>query len=155
MNVRMVYPVRAILPALLSLAFIAGCTSPTHTAGTTGLAVKDLSTLAIPQLPKDAHLQIHTIQFDGDGEEYKIGKGREFYLKPSDHTASFTFKASIPNVSGVPGWLMPKGDVTLPGPKNVPLGALMPGKTYELAAPNDFDKMLQTGELSMVREKGK
>ena len=30
-----------------------------------GLGAKDLSILSIPQLPKEAHVQIHTIQFDG------------------------------------------------------------------------------------------
>ena len=136
--------------------FLAGCGGPTRTAGTSGLAAKDLSVLSIPQLPKETHLQIRTIQFDGAGEEYKIGKRRDFYLQPRDHTASFTLAAVIPEAGGIAGWFIPKGGLTFPGPKDIPLGAMTAGKAYELAPPAEgFEKMLQGGGLSLVREKGK
>jgi hypothetical protein len=142
-----------LLAAVLVVLF-AGC-GPTRTAGTNGVAAKDLAVLSVPQLPKEAHVQIHTIQFDGSGEEYKIGKARDFYLLPRDHTASFTFKASVPDV-GMLGWLIPKDALIVAGPGNIPLGALAAGKTYELAAPTEgFDKMLESGQLSLVREKAK
>lgn len=143
------------LAALLILS-LAGCGGPTRTAGTSGLAAKDLSVLSIAQLPKETHLQIRTIQFDGAGEEYEVGKRRDFYLQPSDHTASFTLTAILPDAPGIAGWFIPKGGLTVPGPKDIPLGAMTAGKTYELATPTEgFDKMLQGGQLSLVREKRK
>jgi len=141
--------------AVMIIVFLAGCGGPTHTSGTKGMAARELSVLSIPQLPKDAHVQIHTIKFDGAGDEYAIGKSRDFYLTPRDHTASFTLSANVPKVGGIPGFLLPKGDLTLPGPKNIPLGVLTAGKTYELVLPSDVDKMLQSGQVSLVREKGK
>src|SRR4051812_10570418 len=146
------------LSAAWLILFLAGCRGPTHTAGTRGLGAKDLSILSIPQLPKEAHVQIHAIQFDGGGDEYEIGKSRDFYLMPRDHTASFTFAASVPSVGGIAGmagWLMPKS-VILPGPRDIPLGPLTAGKTYELALPTEgLDKLMEGGQLSFVREKVK
>jgi hypothetical protein len=50
---------------------------------------------------------------------------------------------------------MPK-KLTLPPIKDVPLGLLTAGKSYELAHPAEgFDTILQSGQLSLVREKGK
>src|SRR3954451_3477747 len=86
-------------PTALLILFLAGC-RPTRTAGTSGLAAKDLSILSVAQLPEEAHLQIHSIQFDGSGEAYQIGKSRDFYLLPRDHTASFTLSASVPKEIG-------------------------------------------------------
>src|SRR4051795_1512601 len=124
------------------ILFLAGCGGPTRTAGTSGGAAKDLSVLSIAQLPKETHLQIHSIQFDGAGEEYKIGSRRDFYLRPQDHTASFTLAAIIPGGGGIAGWFIPKGGLTIPGPKDIPLGAMTAGKTYELAPPAEgFEKM--------------
>jgi len=144
-------PVRC-LAALLILFFV-GC-GPTRTAGTSGMAAKDLSVLSIAQLPKEAHIQIHSIQFDGAGDEYKIGKGRDFYLRPRDHTASFTFTASVPSGGGMLAWLIPNDALIIPGPKVIPLGAMAAGKSYELStSPAGFDTMLQSGQLSLVREK--
>src|SRR4051794_36012952 len=145
------------LAALLML-FLVGC-GPKHTAGTSGLAAKDLSVLTIPQLPAEAHFQIHTIQFDGAGDEYEIGSSRDFYLLPRDHTASFTLTASIPSeisgLGGAVGWLVPKKALTIPGPSDIPLGALSAGKSYEMVRPAEsFDKMFQTGQILLVREKG-
>ncbi|MDB5326048.1 MAG: hypothetical protein JWM57_1617 [Phycisphaerales bacterium] len=140
---------------LLAGCGMVGC-GPTHTAGTRGTAAKDLSILSIPQLPAVVPLRIETIQFDGAGEAYQVGKSRDFYLLPRDHTASFTFKAIIPGEAGIPGWLVPQGALTFPGPKDIPLGEMTAGKTYELAFPQEgFDKLMETGRLSLVREKGK
>jgi hypothetical protein len=51
--------------------------------------------------------------------------------------------------------LIPKS-VVLPGPRNIPLGALTAGKTYELALPTEgLDKLIQSDQLSLVREKVK
>jgi hypothetical protein len=141
------------------ILLLVGCGGPTHTAGTSGLAAKDLSVLSVMQLPEEAPIQIRTIQFDDAGDEYEIGKSRDFYLLPRDHTASFTLTASVPKevggMGGMAGWFMPK-KVNLPAIRNVPLGALTAGKTYELAHPAEgFDKMLENGQLSLVREKGK
>jgi hypothetical protein len=139
---------------LLMLLLVVGCGGPTRTAGTSGLAAKDLAVLSIPQLPEESHLQIHTIQFDAAGDEYKVGGGRDFYMLPQNHTASFTLKAIVPKEAGILGSLIPKESLIIPGPKNIPLGAMSAGKAYELAPPaEDFDKMLETGELSLVREK--
>jgi hypothetical protein len=153
MNVRQTRHLR-FLGALLILC-PAGC-GPTRTSGTSGLSGKDLAVLSISQLPKEAHVQIHTIQFDGAGDEYPIGKGRDFYLLPRDHTASFNFNARVPSEAGVLGWLVPKEAIIIPGPRDIPLGSLTAGKTYELATPAEgFDKLLQSGQLSLLREKPK
>jgi hypothetical protein len=139
------------------ILFLAGCGGPTHTAGTSGLGAKNLSVLSIPQLPKESPVQVRTIQFDGAGDEYEIGQGRDFYLLPRDHTASFTFTAELPDMggAGLAGWFIPK-KVNIPGPRQIPLGTMTAGKTYELALPTEgLDDLLQSGELSLVREKGK
>jgi len=141
---------------LLFTAFgLVGC-GPTHTAGTSGMAAKELSILSITQLPKEAHLQVRTIQFDGAGDAYEIGKGRDFYLLPRNHTASFTLTASVPDEIGLPTWLIPKKALTFPGPQQIPLGDMTADKAYELALPSEgFDKFVQTGEISLLREKAK
>jgi hypothetical protein len=146
------------LPGAVLVLLLAGCGGPTRTSGTGGLSGKELAVLSIPQLPKEAQLQIHTIQFDGAGDEYEIGKGRDFYLLPRSHTASFSFTARVPSevgeAAGAFGWLIPKEAVIIPGPRDVPLGALNAGKTYELATPAEgFEKLLHSGQLSLVREK--
>lgn len=153
---------------LFVVSVAVGCSGPTRTAGTNGVAKKDLAVLSIDQLPPEAHVQIDTIQFDDAGEAYKIGKaGRDFYLLPktegSGHTASFDFVAHMPSPesAGAPawvGWMIPKEAKTIhiPGPKGVPLGAVAAGKTYELATPTpeNFQKLLlEGGGLSLVREK--
>ena len=140
------------LPALL-VVFLAGCGGPTHTAGTSGMAAKDLAVLSVPQLPAEYHVRIQTIQFDDAGDEYDIGKGRDFYLLPREHTASFTVSAVVP---GVGGMFVPNDALTLPGPKHIPLGTLSAGKSYELWTPaQGFDRMLESGDFGLVREKGK
>jgi hypothetical protein len=147
------------LPALLILLLVAGCGGPTRTAGTRGVAARDLSVFSVAQLPKASPVQIHTVQFKGDGEAYEIGKGRDFYLLPRDQAASFTLSARIPKAGGgIAGMFIPKGALTLPGPRDVPLGAMAAGKTYELIRPDegfDFAELLQGGGFSLVREKGK
>jgi hypothetical protein len=138
------------------ILLLVGCGGPTRTSGTSGLAAGELAVLSIPQLPKESHLQIHTIQFDGAGDEYKVGDGRDFYLLPRDHTASFTLEAIVPKEVGFLGSLLPKDATIIPGPRNIPLGAMSAGKAYELAPPaQGFDKILETGQLSLVREKEK
>src|SRR5262245_48702457 len=92
---------------LLLSGLLTGC-GPTRTAGTSGMAAKDLAVLSIPQLPKEAHVQIKSIQFDDAGDAYEIGSGRDFYLLPRDHTASFTLIAIVPKEAGFLGWLVPK-----------------------------------------------
>ena len=139
--------------AALLIVLLVGC-GPTHTAGTRSLAAKDLAVLSIPQLPGEAHVQIHAVQFDGAGDQYEIGDGgRDFYLLPGAHSGTFTFSAHLP---GLGGWLVPKSSLTVPGPKDVPLGTVAAGKTYELAPSiESFDKLLQEGGPSLVREKVK
>ena len=156
-----------LLIAVLPMCFALGCSGPTYTAGTRGLAAKDLSVLSITQLPADAHIQIDSVQFDGKGDAYKIGKtSRDFYLTPGDHTASFTLSAQIPKPEGMGAlgslatWMIPKNSMTIPSPGEIPLGAVAAGKSYELG-PNTaggadvFEKMLQEGKLSLVHEKSK
>jgi hypothetical protein len=145
--------------AALLILFVVGC-GPTRTAGTRGVAAKDLSVLSIAQLPRESPVQLRTIQFGDAGEQYKIGKGRDFYLLPRDQTASVTLLARVPKGGGamgkLAGVLLPNGALTIPGPTNIPLGPLSPGKTYELAgSAEDFAGMLQNGGLSLVREKTK
>ena len=138
--------------AALLIVLLLGC-GPTRTAGTKGVAAKDLAVLSIAQLPAEAHVGIDTVQFDGAGDRYEIGKGREFYLPPGEHTGTFSFIAHVP---GVGGWFVPRSALTLPGPKDVPLGTVTAGKTYELSlAPESFESLLQEGRLSLVREKAK
>jgi len=153
---------RAASLIVLPVMFLVGCGGPTHTTGTRGVAAKDLSVLSISQLPEDAHIEIKSVQFDGKGDAYKIDKSRDFYLTPGDHTASFTLVARVPKVEGpmasLAGWLIPKGELTIPSPGEIPLGAVAAGKTYELAPTTSgdaFEKMLQDGKLSLVREKQK
>jgi hypothetical protein len=144
--------------ALLALGFLAGCGGPTRTAGTRGLAAEDLSVFSLAQLPPESPVQIRAIRFDGAGDEYEVGKrGRDFYLLPRDHTASFTLTARLPEGGGrIAGMFIPEDALTLPSPRDIPLGTLEAGKTYELVRPaEDFAKMLQGGRLSLVREKGK
>ncbi len=154
---------RPLAASLIALLITIGC-GPTRTAGTAGIAPKDLSVLSIPQLPKEAHIEIKSVQFDGQGDAYKLGKSRDFYLTPGTHTASFTLVARIPKVegmgpmAGLASWLIPKGELTIPTPKEIPLGAVAAGKTYELApaaGADGFEKMLESGSLSLVREKAK
>jgi len=141
---------RPLAAALLIL--FCGC-SPTRTAGTSGKSAKELAVLSIPQLPGELHVQIKSIQFDGAGDDYDIGGGRDFYLLPGDHTAAFLLVAHIP---GVAGWFVPSSATTFPGPKGVHLGAFTAGKTYELASSvKSFARMMQDGRVSLVREKVK
>src|SRR6476661_6930040 len=134
MNVRYVGP--------LLLMLLVGC-GPTHTAGTNGVPAKDLAVLSIPQLPDVAHIQVRTIQFDDAGDQYEVGDGRDFYLLPGDHTASFTLIAPVP---GPAGWFVPSSALTFPGPKRLPLGTVAAGKSYELApSVEGFGQMLQGG----------
>ena len=154
---RIRYPAASPIAFFIVIAvvvFLVGC-GPTRTAGTGGLAARDLAVLSIAQLPAKTYVQIGAVQFDGEGDQYKIGKGRDFYLRPGDsHTATFTFTAKVP---GLLGWLVPGGgNITIPSPIAVPMGAVAAGKAYELAPTlESFDKMLQDGELSLVREKVK
>jgi len=152
------YPA-ASLAVVLVASLLVGC-GPTRTAGTGGVAARELAVLSIGQLPAETHVQIGTVQFDSADEPYKIGKGRDFYLRPGDaHTATFTFIAKVPGLPGPLGWLVPGGkggDITIPGPKAVPLGPVAAGKAYELAPTMEsFDRMLQDGRMSLVREKVK
>lgn len=147
-------PTRMFAAGLILL--LVGCGGPTRTAGTKGLASRELAVLSIPQLPKEFLLQIRTIQFDGAGEEYKIGGGRDFYLLPQHHTASFTLEAIVPKEVGFLDSMLPKEMRIIPGPRELPMGAMSAGKTYELAPPTQgFDKLMASGELSLVREKAK
>ena len=153
---------RAFLLLLAAaLCLITGGCGPTRTAGTSGMAAKDLAVLSIPQLPEEAHVQIETIRFDNAGEKYEIGKGREFYLLPGNHTADFKLVARMPEVEGLPTLvkaLIPSGKTfSIPGPGKLPLGAVSAGKTYELAPPGaeSFETLLQDGKVSLVREKAK
>lgn len=143
-----------LVAALLLL--LVGCGGPTRTAGTAGLAADELATLTVPQLPRESHLKIRTIQFDNAGDEYKVGNGRDFYLLPRNHTATFTLEPILPKEAGFIGALLPKEALILPGPRNLPLGAMSAGKAYELVPPiQGFDKLIETGELTLVREKAK
>lgn len=154
MGIQPVAKAHVFVAALIAL--LSGCGGPTHTAGTKGLASRDLAVLSIPQLPKQSPLQIHTIRFDDAGEEFKVGGGRDFYLLPNGHTASFTLKAIVPKELGFLGSMLPKDSMTLPGPSGIPLGTMSAGKTYELVPPTQgFDKLLANGEFSLVREKTK
>ena len=146
---------------VLPIILLVGCSGPTRTAGTSGVAAKDLSVLSISQLPEEAHIEIKSVQFDGKGDAYKIDKSRDFYLTPGDHTASFTLVARVPKMEGMAGlasWLIPKNAVTIPSPTEVPLGAVAAGKSYQLSPPTleSFDKLLQDGgSLSLMQEKSK
>jgi hypothetical protein len=120
------------------------------------MAVKNLSILSIAQLPEKTHLQIKKVQFDGVGEEYEIGNSRDFYLVPGNHNASFTLVAIVPSDIGMLAWLVPKDALTLSPLKDIPLGPMTAGKTYELSPPSEgFDKILQTSQVSLIREKAK
>ena len=166
MNVQLQTRVVAVLLVLLTGI---GCSGPTRTAGTGRMSAKNLAVLSIPQLPDDVHVQLESIQFDDASDSYDVGKkGRDFYLKPGDHTASFNFVAHVPKIEGMPmlvGWMIPSGKpIPIPGPKNVPLGAVSAGKFYELAppTPESFQNLLQNlqdggggAQLSLVREKAK
>ena len=149
------YAAQARWFAAALILVLVGC-GPTRTAGTAGLPASELAVMTIPQLPKESPLRIRTIQFDGAGDAYTVGDGRDFYLLPREHTASFTLEAIVPKEVGVLGSLIPKDALIMPGPENLPLGTMSAGKAYELFPPaEDFDKMLATGQFSLVREKQK
>jgi hypothetical protein len=135
------------------ITLLVGC-GPTYTAGTKGVAAKDLAVLSIPQLPGEAHVQIKEVQFDGAGDQYTIGNSRDFYLLPGDHSAAFTLVAHVP---GIEGMFIPSSALTIRTPKAIPLGTFAASKTYELAPPTaeSFDQLLDEGHLSLVREKAK
>jgi hypothetical protein len=152
-NLMSTRPPLAPIAASLVVAFLLGGCGPTRTAGTSGKSEKELAVLSIAQLPSDLPVEIKTVQFDGAGEQYDVGGGRDFYLLPGDHTAAFSFVA---HVSGALGFLLPKGSTTFAGPGGIPLGSFIAGKAYELAPTTDgFDKMMASGDLSLVREKTK
>jgi hypothetical protein len=143
---------RPLVATLFMFLAAAGC-GPTRTAGTKGTAAKELAVLSITQLPGAAYVKIDAIQFDDGGDLYKIGKGRDFYLRPGDHAASFTLTANVP---GIGGRFIPRDALTFSGLKGIPLGTFAAGKTYELAPTVDgFGKLLEGGKLSLVREKAK
>ena len=147
--------VRCPAAVLLAVLLVGGC-GPTRTAGTAGMAARDLAVFSVPALPAASPVQIRTIQFDGAGDAYKVGKGRDFYLLPGDRTASFTLKARIPGVGGtIAGVFIPKDGLTFPGPRDLPLGTLSAGKTYELIRPDEDFGLLLLGRdgLSLAREK--
>src|SRR5690349_20041734 len=114
-EIREEHAMHARSPAASLIAFLmvvvcmlVGC-GPTRTAGTGGVAKQALAVLSIPQLPAATYVQIKSVQFDDGGEPYKIGKGRDFYLRPGDdHTATFAFSAKIPSLPPPLGWFMPK-----------------------------------------------
>jgi len=152
MNDRRLAKLSARSLAASLIVLLIGC-GPTHTPGTRGAAAKDLAILSIAQLPDVVHVQIHSVQFDDQGDQFSIGNGRDFYLTPGKHTASFTFIGRVPGPAGL---FVPKDALTFKGPIAVPLGAFAAGKEYELAPTVDgFDKLMQQGELSLVREKEK
>jgi hypothetical protein len=145
-------PLAAATTAWCGLLLVVGC-GPTYTTGTGGKSAKELAVLSIAQLPSDLPVQIKSVQFDGGGDQYDIGEGRDFYLLPGDHTAAFSFVA---HVSGPLGMLLPNGSTVIAGPGGIPLGSFTAGKEYELAPTTDgFDKMMESGEMSLVREKTK
>src|SRR5687768_17257540 len=80
----------ALLLIVPVVGIAVGCGGPTHTAGTRGVEAADLAVLSIPQLPAESPVQIDAVQFDGAGDPHAIGKGRDFYLLPGDHTATFS-----------------------------------------------------------------
>ncbi|HEX8341729.1 MAG TPA: hypothetical protein VF624_12540 [Tepidisphaeraceae bacterium] len=138
-----------------------GC-GPTRTAGTGGVGARELAVLSIPQLPDAAHVKIDTVRFDDAEAAYPVGRGRDFYLRPGDHTVGFDLVARVPDVDGVPTWLkwvIPGGkkSVRMPGPKGIPLGAVAAGKRYEIALPgfDSLETFLRDRSVSLVREKTK
>ncbi len=140
--------------AALLVVTLAGCGGPTRTTGTSGLAAKDLAVLSIPQLPDAAVIKVYSIQFDNQGDEYKIGKGRDFYLLPGDHKVSFTLQNPAP--PGMGGWFVPDSALIIPGPKGIPLGTVAAGKAYEFAPNIDsLEGFAEGGGFSLVREKPK
>jgi hypothetical protein len=89
------------------------------------------------------------VQFNGAGDRYEIGKGRDFYLWPGEHTGAFSFSVHVP---GVGGWFVPRSALTIPGPSGVPPGTVAAGKTNEISlSAESFDTLLQEGRLSLVR----
>ena len=149
--------VRRLAPLLIILLAAAGCGGPTRTAGTAGLAAKDLSVVSVPGLPRASPVQIRTVRFDGTDEEYDVGKGRDFYLLPGDRAASFTLLVRPPGASGaIASKFIPNGGWNIHGPRNVPLGTLSAGKSYELVRPVEgFGQLLQGNRFSLLREKQK
>jgi hypothetical protein len=141
--------------ALIVLLSVAGCGGPTRTAGTRGVPTKDLAVFSVLQLPPDAPVQIRTVWFNAASPEYEVGDGRDFYLLPGGHTASFNLTVRIPGTTGLFASLyVPEGALNAPGPRNAPLGTLAAGKTYEVVPrAEDFDQMLSGGRLPEVREK--
>jgi hypothetical protein len=154
--------IRLVWGGLIFGGLVSGGCGPTRTAGTGGVGAKQLAVLSIPQLPDAAHVKIDTIRFNDEGEAYPLGKGRDFYLRPGDHTAGFDLVARVPDVDGVPKWLkwvIPGGkkSIRIPGPKGIPLGAVTAGKRYEIALPSfdSLDTFLKDRSVSLVREKAK
>jgi hypothetical protein len=137
---------------LILIVLLVGC-GPTHTAGTKGKSAKELAVLSIDQLDAIPGMEIQSIRFDDHEDAYKVGDGREFYLLPGEHTASFDFKVEV---KGPPGWFIPSKALTVPGPKGVPLGVMSAGKMYEMnGLVEGFEHLVRNGEFNLIREKPK
>ena len=131
---------------------LAGCGGPTRTAGTRGVATSDLAVLSIPQVPDESPVLFETVQFDGAGDPYAIGKGRDFYLLPGDHTATFTLIARTPRIPGVAGWFAPKPPtLRIAAPGDIPLGSVTAGKIECNALPR---RTLKGGAGKASRNQG-
>ena len=141
-----------------------GC-GPTRTAGTRGVAARDLAIVSIPQFPDESPVKLDTVRFNhGDrmgDETYAVGRGKDFYLLPGRVTAGFDLVGQIPDASGMPRWVrwtIPNGGrIKIPGPRDVPLGVVSAGKRYELTLPSaeQFNEFFEQGTVSLLHEKEK
>jgi len=146
-----------------------GC-GPTRTAGTRGVAARDLAIVSIPQFPDESPVKLDTVRFNhgdakndntGGDEAYAVGRGKDFYLLPGRVTAGFDLVGQIPDASDMPRWVrwtIPNGGkIKIPGPRHLPLGIVAAGKRYELALPSaeQFNEFFEQGTVSLLREKEK
>lgn len=116
---------RITLPLLLLL--LVGC-GPTRTAGTKGVAAKDLAVLTIKQHNAIPGFHINKVTFD-DGDTFDIDGDRDFYLTPGQHKVAVGYG---PCVHGPHAWFSPMGDWAMYTPKGAATGELRAGRAYAL-----------------------
>jgi hypothetical protein len=121
-----------LLALIAFVVLVAGCASPTRTAGTEGLARKEVALLHVPQHNKVRGLlreRVHVRWLVIDGDEYDIDGDRDFYLAPGPHTLEVEY---LRCVHGWEKFWVPLAEFTLFPPRGTVDAAVRAGGEYTL-----------------------